>query len=108
MREHKSDLQKRLHGVKQVMRDGEAPDRITIVEAEEESEYQVEELVVKRPRVPKKEMKAIKSTCNLDGAGMIDDLELDFDQIPDYEQTKNPQSDQNPSTTPVIHNNFTT
>jgi len=99
MREHKSDLQKRLHGVKQLIRDGEAPDtgaRITIVEAEEESEYQVEELVVKRPRVPNKEMKAIKSTGNLDGAGIIDDLELDFDQIPDYEQTKNPQSDQNP------------
>jgi hypothetical protein len=50
--------------------------------------------VSKRPRVPKKEMKNIKSTGNLDGAGMIDDLELDFDQIPDYEQTKNPLSDQ--------------
>jgi hypothetical protein len=108
MREHKSDLQKRLQGVKQVMRDNEAPDRITIVEAEEESEHQVEELVSKRPRVPKKEMKVVKSTGNLDGPGIIDDLELDFDQIPDYEQTKNPQSDHNPSATPVIiHNNFT-
>ena len=61
----------------------------------------------KRPRVPKKEMKNIKSTGNLDGAGMIDDLELDFDQIPDYEQTKNPLSDQHPTSTPVMHNNFT-
>lgn len=39
---------------------------------------------------------------------MIDDLEIDFDQIlPDYEQTKNPLSDQNTSSTPVLHNNFT-
>jgi hypothetical protein len=95
MREHKSDLQKRLHGVKQVMRDVEAPagdDRIIIVEVGEESEDQVEELVSKRPRVPKKEMNVNKSKGKPDGGRLIDDLELDFDQIPDYEQTKSPQT----------------